>query len=80
MGCYEVSLGDTVGVGNPQTMNKLLKELNSCVDGKMDLLAIHCHDTYGEYYFNISFHYEIDSIFLKRYGIGKYIASFGAWY
>ena len=53
MGCYEVSLGDTVGVGNPKTMNKLLTELNSCVNGKMDLLAIHCHDTYGMALVNI---------------------------
>lgn len=47
MGCYEISLGDTVGVGNPNSINKLLSELKCVVGGQMDLLAIHCHDTYG---------------------------------
>lgn len=53
MGCYEVSLGDTIGVGNPKTINALLNELNRLVNGKMDLLAIHCHDTYGMALVNI---------------------------
>lgn len=53
MGCYEVSLGDTIGVGNPKTINILLKELNKLVSGKMDLFAIHCHDTYGMALVNI---------------------------
>ena len=47
MGCYEVSLGDTIGVGNPNTINKLLTELKPIVNGDMTKLAIHCHDTYG---------------------------------
>lgn len=47
MGCYEVSLGDTIGVGNPKTINALLEELKHVVSGDMSLLAIHCHDTYG---------------------------------
>lgn len=49
MGCYEVSLGDTIGVGNPNTMNALFREVKQCVGGNMDLLAIHCHDTYGNF-------------------------------
>ena len=49
MGCYEISLGDTVGVGNPNSMNELFKEMRKCVGGNMDLLAIHCHDTYGKF-------------------------------
>jgi hydroxymethylglutaryl-CoA lyase len=48
MGCYEVSLGDTIGIGNPKTMNALFKEVRQCVGGNMDSLAIHCHDTYGK--------------------------------
>ncbi len=52
-GCYEVSLGDTIGVGNPKTINLLLNELKVLVNGKMDLLAIHCHDTYGMALVNI---------------------------
>lgn len=50
MGCYEVSLGDTIGVGNPKTIGLLLSELRKSVignDSNMKLLAIHCHDTYG---------------------------------
>lgn len=53
MGCYEVSLGDTIGVGNPNTMNALFREVKQCVGGNMDLLAIHCHDTYGMALVNI---------------------------
>ncbi|RNA25183.1 hydroxymethylglutaryl- mitochondrial [Brachionus plicatilis] len=53
MGCYEVSLGDTIGVGNPNTVRDLLTELKRVVSGNMDLLAIHCHDTYGMALVNI---------------------------
>ena len=46
MGCYEVSLGDTIGVGTPGTMEMLLKDITSLIPvGK---LAMHCHDTYGQ--------------------------------
>lgn len=45
MGCYEVSLGDTVGVGNPTSM---LNVLNECARyNAVDLHAAHCHDTFG---------------------------------
>ncbi len=53
MGCYEISLGDTIGVGNPKTVNQLLNELKPIVNGNMSLLAIHCHDTYGMALVNI---------------------------
>jgi hydroxymethylglutaryl-CoA lyase len=45
MGCYEVSLGDTVGYATPMMM---LDVLNACV-GKHDVakFAAHCHDTMG---------------------------------
>ncbi|KAF3905735.1 hypothetical protein AA313_de0202092 [Arthrobotrys entomopaga] len=47
MGCYEVSLGDTTGVGNPYTIDVLMKAL---VDAgvPVDKLACHFHDTYGQ--------------------------------
>lgn len=51
MGCYEVSLGDTVGTGTPSTIKKLLDELSKTV--RVDQLAIHCHDTYGQALANI---------------------------
>ena len=45
MGVYEVSLGDTVGVGNPTTVKALLQELTT--DIPLDRLALHLHDTRG---------------------------------
>jgi hydroxymethylglutaryl-CoA lyase len=51
MGCYEVSLGDTVGTGTPATIKRLLAELTKTIP--VDQLAIHCHDTYGQALANI---------------------------
>jgi len=45
MGCYEVSLGDTIGVGNPASVQRMLE---ACArDVPMAKLAGHYHDTYG---------------------------------
>lgn len=46
MGCYEVSLGDTIGVGGPGNWKRLLQELSKSFD--MKRLATHAHDTYGQ--------------------------------
>ena len=46
MGCYEISLGDTIGVGTPGSMARLLDVL--LADLPADKLALHCHDTYGQ--------------------------------
>lgn len=46
MGCYEVSLGDTIGVGAPGTTQAMLEGVLETVP--VDKLAIHCHDTYGQ--------------------------------
>ena len=43
MGCYEVSLGDTIGKGTPKTIEELLKVLCSEINQKK--LAGHFHDT-----------------------------------
>ena len=51
MGCYEVSLGDTIGTGTAGTMRRLLETLLMDVDA--DHLAVHCHDTYGQALANI---------------------------
>jgi isopropylmalate/homocitrate/citramalate synthase len=50
-GCYEVSLGDTIGVGTPNRTVALIKT----VGGRMpvDRLAGHFHDTYGQALVNI---------------------------
>jgi hydroxymethylglutaryl-CoA lyase len=51
MGCYEVSLGDTIGVGSAGGMQRLLGELLARF--KPADLAVHCHDTYGQALSNI---------------------------
>lgn len=45
MGCYEVSLGDTIGRGTPRQIKAVLTALLAEHDA--DQLALHCHDTYG---------------------------------
>ena len=51
MGCYEVSLGDTVGVGTPGSMAAMLRSVTREVPCRA--LAVHCHDTYGQALANI---------------------------
>jgi len=51
MGCYEISLGDTIGVGTPGSVGQMLKEVTRLVP--VDCLALHCHDTYGQALANI---------------------------
>jgi len=51
MGCYEISLGDTIGVGTPGSVRALLNEIVRKVPAEN--LAIHCHDTYGQALANI---------------------------
>eukprot|EP00003_Mantamonas_plastica_P005435 TRINITY_DN1436_c0_g1_i3.p1 TRINITY_DN1436_c0_g1~~TRINITY_DN1436_c0_g1_i3.p1 ORF type:complete len:296 (-),score=68.52 TRINITY_DN1436_c0_g1_i3:446-1249(-) len=46
MGCYEVSLGDTIGVGTAGTTATMLSTV--CAEVPSDYLAVHFHDTYGE--------------------------------
>ncbi len=46
MGCYEVSLGDTIGVGTPLAAKRMLEAVSS--DIPMEKLAAHFHDTYGQ--------------------------------
>jgi len=51
MGCYEVSLGDTIGVGTPGKARAMLKAVATEVP--MPTLAVHFHDTYGQALSNI---------------------------
>lgn len=46
MGCYEISLGDTIGVGTPGLMKDMLTAVMHEVP--VAALAVHCHDTYGQ--------------------------------
>ena len=51
MGCYEISLGDTIGVGTPAKIRDVISEVSKHVP--TSALAIHCHDTYGQAIANI---------------------------
>ena len=51
MGCYEVSLGDTIGTGTAGSMQRLLQVL--LAEYPAERLAVHCHDTYGQALGNI---------------------------
>ena len=46
MGCYEISLGDTLGVGTPGKIQAMLATVAIAVP--MEKLAVHFHDTYGQ--------------------------------
>ncbi|WP_312371517.1 hydroxymethylglutaryl-CoA lyase [Stenotrophomonas sp.] len=52
MGCYEISLGDTIGVGTPAKARAMLL----AVAGELPMadLAVHFHDTYGQALANIA--------------------------
>jgi hydroxymethylglutaryl-CoA lyase len=45
LGCFEISLGDTIGVGSPLQTRNLLADF--LVDVPVDTLALHLHDTRG---------------------------------
>lgn len=51
LGCYEVSLGDTIGVGTAGKVTELLTLLLKHIDKSK--LAVHFHDTYGQALTNI---------------------------
>lgn len=51
MGCYEVSLGDTIGVGTATRIRALIEEVAAAVP--RDAIALHFHDTYGQGVANI---------------------------
>lgn len=51
MGCYEISLGDTIGVGTPLKTLQMLKAVLNGISA--DKIAVHFHDTYGQALANI---------------------------
>ena len=52
MGCYEISLGDTIGVGTPRKARAMLEAVASAVP--MPRLAVHFHDTWGQALANVA--------------------------
>ena len=51
MGCYEVSLGDTIGVGTPRKTQAMIEAVAKVVP--VNKLAGHYHDTFGQSLANI---------------------------
>ena len=51
LGCYEISLGDTIGVGTPMKARAMLHAVAQEVP--ISALAVHFHDTYGQALANI---------------------------
>jgi len=51
LGCYEISLGDTIGVGTPLAARKMIDAAGRNVPIKK--LAVHFHDTFGQALANI---------------------------
>jgi hydroxymethylglutaryl-CoA lyase len=51
LGCYEISLGDTIGVGTPDKARAMLRAVAEQVP--ISALAVHFHDTYGQALANI---------------------------
>jgi hydroxymethylglutaryl-CoA lyase len=70
LGCYEVSLGDTIGVGTVNKTKALLETVLPKVPA--DKLAVHFHDTYGQALVNIyvALHYGIAVVDSSVGGLG----------
>jgi len=51
LGCHEISLGDTIGVGTPGKTKSLLEAVLNKIP--RDKIAVHFHDTYGQAIANI---------------------------
>lgn len=51
MGCYEISLGDTIGIGTPLKSQQMIASVAAAVP--IDRLAVHFHDTWGQALANI---------------------------
>eukprot|EP01111_Echinosteliopsis_oligospora_P015354 TRINITY_DN6053_c0_g1_i1.p1 TRINITY_DN6053_c0_g1~~TRINITY_DN6053_c0_g1_i1.p1 ORF type:complete len:363 (+),score=98.65 TRINITY_DN6053_c0_g1_i1:41-1129(+) len=51
LGCYEISLGDTIGVGTPGSTHSMLSSVLAEIP--VEKIAVHFHDTYGQALANI---------------------------
>ena len=56
MGCYEISIGDTIGVANPAQVQSLFKKLKKLIP--VIKLAAHFHDTRGQAIANVLMAYQ----------------------
>lgn len=51
LGCVEISLGDTIGRGTPQSIRSMVQTVANRIP--VETLAIHCHDTFGNAVSNV---------------------------
>jgi hydroxymethylglutaryl-CoA lyase len=51
MGCYEISLGDTIGIGTPDSISRIIEKVAEKIS--IQNIAVHLHDTYGQALANI---------------------------
>ncbi len=56
LGCYEVALGDTTGIGTPDKVQKILAKIKESFD--LSKIAMHFHDTFGMGLLNVHSSYE----------------------
>ena len=70
LGCYEISLGDTIGVVTPGSMRNMISEVSKLVP--VDKLAVHCHDTYGQALANI---FTALQVIVYMYSAGTFLQS-----
>ena len=70
MGCYEVSLGDTIGVGTPGSVSHLLHQV--CKKIPTGQVAVHFHNTYGQALANIltSLQFGVETVDSSVAGLG----------
>lgn len=70
MGCYEVSLGDTIGVGTPGSVSVLLHQV--CKKIPTGQIAVHFHNTYGQALSNIltSLQFGVETVDSSVAGLG----------
>lgn len=67
-GCYEVSLGDTIGVGTARTVNELLDEVLKVVPAEKLAVHFHVNLKYLKFIFKICFIGHLRSSFSKCFG------------
>lgn len=58
MGCYEVSLGDTTGIGMPEQVTALVEAM-AAQPVPLERIAMHFHDTFGKAIRNVARAYEL---------------------
>lgn len=70
LGCYEVSLGDTIGIGNAGMTSQLLDTVLASIS--VDKIAAHFHNTYGQALANllVALQYGVSTIDASVSGLG----------